>query len=86
MEIKKKAWPELFQKILEGKKNADLRLADFEIKEGDTIIFEEYDPKTKKYTGRTIKKIVKNLNKIMPAEFYNIDEIKNKGFYLIEME
>jgi len=86
MEIKKKAWPELFQKVLEGKKNIDLRLADFEINEGDIFILEEYDPKTKKYTGRSIKKRVKNLNKIMPAEFYDINEIKNKGFYLIELE
>ena len=86
MEIKKKAWTELFQKVLEGKKNADLRLADFEVKEGDTLVLEEYDPKTKKYTGRTIKKQIKNLNKIMPTEFYDINEIKDKGFWLIELD
>ena len=37
MEIEKKTWPELFQKMLEGKKTADLRLADFDIKQGDIL-------------------------------------------------
>lgn len=56
MEIKKKTWPKYFQEILEGKKKFEVRLADFDVKEGNTLILEEYDPKTKKYTGRTIKR------------------------------
>ena len=56
MIIKKKSWPEYFEKVLSGKKKVELRLADFEIKERDTLILEEYDPKIKQYTGRTIKK------------------------------
>ncbi|MBM3233913.1 DUF3850 domain-containing protein [Candidatus Pacearchaeota archaeon] len=85
-EIKKKTWPELFQKVLEGKKNADVRLADFNLKEGDILILEEYNPKTKKYTGRTIKKKVKNLTKLRLADYNNIDEIKKFGHWLIEFE
>ena len=42
--IKKKTWPELFQKILDGKKNTDIRLADFPINEGDELILEEFNP------------------------------------------
>jgi len=64
MEIKKKTWPDFFQKMIDGNKTCDVRLADFEIKEGDTLILEEYDPKTKTYTGRVLRKKVKNLNKI----------------------
>ena len=56
--IKKKAWSELFEKVLSGKKKFDIRLADFDIKEGDILILEEYNPKTKQYTGRVIKKKV----------------------------
>jgi len=85
-EIKKKTWPELFQKVLEGKKNADVRLADFNLKEGDILILEEYNPKTKKYTGRTIKKKVKNLTKLRLADYNNIDKIKKFGHWLIEFE
>ncbi|MBI2630557.1 DUF3850 domain-containing protein [Candidatus Pacearchaeota archaeon] len=85
-EIKKKTWPEFFQKILDGKKNAELRLADFEIKEGDTLILEEFNPETNSYTGRKIEKKVKNVTKIRPAEFYSMEDIKNKGLVLMEME
>ena len=56
MKIPKKTWPELFEKILSGEKNFDLRLADFECQPGDILVMQEYDPKTKQYTGREIEK------------------------------
>ena len=59
MEIKKKTWPEYFQLVKNGKKKVDIRLADFEIKPGDTLVLEEFDPETNTYTGRTIKKKAK---------------------------
>ena len=86
MEIKKKTWPELFQLMLDGKKTVDVRLADFEIKEGDILILEEYDPKTKSYTGRTLKKKVKNLNKIKVTDFHTPEEISKHGHWVIELE
>lgn len=55
-EIIKKTWPDFFEKILNSEKYFELRLADFEIKEGDTLILKEYDPKTKEFTGRELKK------------------------------
>lgn len=85
-DIKKKTWPEYFEKILNGDKNAELRLADFDLKQGDILILEEYNPETKQYTGRVIKKKVKNLNKFNPTEAYSIDDIKKFGFYIIEFE
>ena len=87
MEIKKKVWPEYFQKIIEGKKKFELRLADFELKEGDILVLEEYEPKTKKYTGRKIVKKVKSLISINPLkmEMYTADEIKKYGLYIIEI-
>jgi hypothetical protein len=85
-EIKKKIWPEYFEKILQEKKNTELRLADFEIKEGDILILEEYNPKTKKYTGRSIRKKVGYINKFNPTEAHSLEEIKQFGFYLIELK
>ena len=85
-EIKKKTWTELFQKILDRKKNSDVRLADFNLEEGDILILEEYNHKTKKYTGRTIKKKIKNLTKLNLADYNNIEEIKKYGHWLIEFE
>jgi hypothetical protein len=86
MEIKKKTWPELFQKILEGKKTADLRLADFDIQEEDILILEEYDPKTKQYTGRVLKKKVKKLNRIKLTDYHSPEDITKYGHWIIELE
>lgn len=86
MEIKKKSWPELFQKILEGKKTVDLRLADFDIKEDDILVLEEWNPETKEYTGRKLKKKVKNVNKIKLTDFHTIGEINKYGHWVIELK
>ncbi len=86
MEIKKKCWPQSFQLMLDGKKNFDLRLADFDLNEDDTIIYEEWDPKTKKYSGRVLKKQVKNLRKFKATEFNSIQDIEKFGHYAIEFE
>ena len=86
MIIKKKTWPDLFQRMLEGKKNTDLRLADFEIAEGDTLILEEFNPETKTYTGRRIEKKVKNLNKVKLTDYHKKKEISKHGHWVIELE
>jgi ASC-1-like (ASCH) protein len=85
MEIKKKVWPEYFELIKKGKKKFELRLADFKVKKGDTLILEEYNSKTKKYTGRTMKKKVKSLIKINPVKMYPLKDIKKHGFYIMEI-
>jgi hypothetical protein len=55
--IHKKVWREYFEKIISGKKKLELRLADFEINEGDTLVLEEWDKDKKDYTGRRIEVI-----------------------------
>jgi len=86
MEIKKKVWPQYFQLLLDGKKNFDIRLADFNLKEGDIIVYEEYDPNTKKYSGRSLKKQVKSLRKFNVTDFNSIEEIEKYGHYAIEFK
>lgn len=86
MEIRKKTWPEFFQEVLDGKKTTDLRLADFEIKEGDVLVLEEYNPETKSYTGRVLKKRVKNLNKVKLTDFHAPEDISKHGHWIIELE
>ena len=34
---------------MQGKKKFELRLGDFEVEEGDVLVLEEWDPKTKEY-------------------------------------
>lgn len=68
------------------KKTTDLRLADFEIKEGDVLVLEEYNPETKSYTGRVLKKRVKNLNKVKLTDFHAPEDISKHGHWIIELE
>ena len=84
--IKKKIWPEYFDLVSSGKKKFELRLADFDIAEGDTLLLEEWDPKTKEYTGRTIEKKVSFLLKFKLADFGQGQEIKEKGLFVIQLD
>lgn len=83
-EIHKKIWPKWFRLVKARKKNCELRLADFKIKEGDWLILEEWDPKKKEYTGRSLKKKVKRVTKINLFDFYKVKDLKKFGCYLIE--
>lgn len=85
--VEKKCWPEYFQAILDGKKTYELRLDDFKIEEGDTLILREWDPKLKKYSGRVLEKevtyVVKfKLNKL----FWPKEEIEKHGLQIISLK
>lgn len=82
--IKKKTWPREFEMVESGEKRFDFRAADFDIKDGDTLILEEWDPKTKKYTGRKIEKKVDRVFKFNLDDFGQKKELEEKGFYIIQ--
>lgn len=86
--IRKKIWPGWFELVDLGKKNYDLRLNDFEVEEGDTIIFEEWNPETKKYTGRKTEKKVKYVGKFKIDNLFSIDkkDIEEKGLQIMSLE
>lgn len=85
--IKKKTWPEYFEEVLVGKKNYDLRLNDFEAKEGDVLVFEEWNPKTEKYTGRVVEKKITYVGKFdIKNSFWTEEEIREKGFQIFSLE
>ena len=84
--INKKIWPEYFNLIKSGKKKFELRLNDFNIKEGDTLILEEWDPKIKEYTGRKIEKKVGFILKFRLDDFGQKDLIEEKGMQIISLE
>ena len=82
--VKKKIWPGYFDAILNGKKKYELRLNDFDIEEGDTMLLEEWDPKTKKYTGRKTEKIVTYVGRFkLDRLFWSAQEINEKGIQII---
>ncbi len=86
MIIRKKCWPEWFDKILSGEKNYDLRLADFEVKSGDTLILEEWDPKLKKYTGRNIAKEVTYVGKTKNQKWWSQEDVDKYGFAIMSLK
>lgn len=85
--IRKKVWPEYFEAIVAGKKNFELRLNDFAVNEGDTLLLEEWDPKTEAYTGRNIEKKVTYVARFKIDElFWPEKEIRAMGFQVISLE
>jgi len=84
--IKKKIHPEYFEMVKSGKKKFELRLADFDIKEGDTLILEEWDPETKEYTGRKLEKKASYILKFDLDKFGQKKEVEEKGLYVIQLE
>lgn len=85
--IHKKIWPEYFAAVQTGRKNYELRLQDFEIEEGDTLVLDEWDPETKHPTGRSITKKVGYVGKFRPEElpFWSVEDIRTKGLQIISL-
>lgn len=83
MKHEKKVWPEYFQKILEGKKNFELRLADWQCNEGDILVLREWDPETKEFTGRTLEKKVIYIYKTKDMKFWPKEDVKKYGYQII---
>lgn len=84
--IKKKIWPEYFELVKSGKKKFELRLADFEIEEGDILVLQEWNPDTKEYTGREFEIKAGYVLKFDIDKFGQAEEIKEKGLYIIQFE
>lgn len=86
MEHHKKTWPAFFEDVMQGKKRFDIRLADFDVREGDTIVFEEWDPEKNAYTGRTIAKKISYLVKTKELTYWSEEEIQRYGYQIMQLE
>ena len=86
MKIEKKIWPEFFQKVLDGDKTFEVRLADFDCQPGDALILKEWDPKTKQYTGRSIEKKVGYVGQLKDFTFWDKDDLKKHGLQIISLK
>jgi len=83
MRIEKKVWPEYFQKIIDGKKKFEIRLADWSCQEGDTLVLKEWDPDKKEYTGREIEKAVGMVMKTKDMTFFTPEDVEKYGYQII---
>jgi ASC-1-like (ASCH) protein len=89
MEIKKKIWPEYFEKIKSGDKSFELRLADWDCNVGDILVLQEWNPKNKQYTGRELTKTVSYVLKTKEIEKLTMwpkEEIDRYGFQIISLK
>ncbi len=84
--IHKKVWIEYFEKILSGKKKLELRLDDFEINEGDTLVLEEWNKNKKEYTGRKIETTATYILKTKDVSFWSQEDIDKYGFQIIQFD
>ena len=86
--IKKKISKEYFELISAGIKKFELRLADFAVKEGDTLLLEEWGTENgiKKPTGRTITKKINYILKFDLDKFGQKKEIEKDGLYVLQFE
>ena len=85
--VEKKILPEYFDAIQSGKKTYELRLGDFEVAEGDTLLLREWDAEKKEYTGREISKEVTYVRKFKIDELYwPKEEIMEKGLTVVSIK
>jgi hypothetical protein len=86
MRVEKKVWPEYFQKVLDGKKTYELRLADWECNEGDVLVLREWDNVKEDYTGRSVEKEVTYVGKTKGMTFWSQEDIEKHGFQIISFK
>lgn len=83
--IEKKILPEYFNRIATGEKTYELRLADWECNQGDTLVLVEIDAKTKKPTGRKLRRKVGYVGKTKGLDFWTDEEIAKNGYQIISL-
>ena len=83
--IEKKIPPEYFDRIAAGEKTYELRLADWECSQGDTLVLVEIDAKTKKPTGRTMRRKVGYVGKTKGLDFWTDAAIAEHGYQIISL-
>ncbi len=87
--VEKKILSQYFDQVTSGKKKAEIRIADFEINEGDTLVLREWNPEAQEYTGRELEKNVTCVNKFQLEDLYRLNseaEIKEHGIQVISVE
>lgn len=84
--IHKKSWKEYFEQILSEDKKVDVRIADFEIRKGDTLVLEEWDQDKQEYTGRKIETIATYVLKTKDKTFWPREKVDEYGFQVIQFE
>ncbi len=86
MRHEKNIQTEYFQKILDGVKKYELRLADRDCHEWDVLLLRERDPITEIYTGRTIEKQITHILKTKDVQFREQKDVEKYWFQIISFK
>lgn len=87
--VTKKIDHEWFEMILSGKKKFELRLADFDFEDGDTLRLEEWagEGRERRPTGRCIEKVATYVCKPDLKKWIEQQpELLEKSFYVIQFD
>ncbi len=82
--IEKKVYIEYYQKIFDGLKTYELRLADWDCQEGDLLKLVEIDS-DRQPTGREMTKKVGYVGKTKDLDFWTSEEIEKYGYQIISL-
>lgn len=84
--IELKIWPKYFSAIASGEKKFELRLGNINCRVGDVLLLREWDPKTRQYTGKAIKKEISYIFKTKNQKFWAEKEIEKHGFIVMSLD
>jgi len=85
--IRKKTWPEYFEKVLNGEKRFELRIADdTNYEEGDLLVLEEWDPETQQLTGRHVTRRIGYMLNTKDLDFICPQDVKHLGLLVMQLE
>jgi ASC-1-like (ASCH) protein len=86
MKIIKKVQQRYFEDIVDGKKQFEVRLADFRCKPGDVLLLKEQRQGTKKLTGREHEfEVLYKLNTKEVYKWYSKKEIEKHGLLILSI-
>jgi len=82
--VEKKVQQEYFEAVSEGRKQFEVRLADFECQSGDTLVLKEQKQGTRELTGREIEcEVLYKFNTKEMEKFHTKEEIEKYGLVVL---
>ncbi|NCO23441.1 RNA-binding protein [bacterium (Candidatus Moisslbacteria) CG12_big_fil_rev_8_21_14_0_65_36_11] len=86
MKIFKKVQHEYFEALLEGRKQFEIRLADFKYKSGDTLVLLEQKPGKQELSGRKLEcEILFTINTKTTEKFWPKKQINRYGLAVLSL-
>ncbi|KKT74882.1 MAG: ASCH domain protein [Microgenomates group bacterium GW2011_GWA2_44_7] len=82
--IYKKVQQKYFEAVVDGRKQFEVRLADFKCKPGDTFVLQEQKPGTREFTGREVScEILFKLNTKEVENFHTKEQLDKYGLVVL---